>query len=419
MSKEWIYRTNVYEVNVRQYTEEGTFNAFAGHLLRLRDMGVETLWFMPITPIAQKNKKGSLGSPYACSDYVSVNPELGTLSDFKQLVQQAHDMGFKVIIDWVANHTGWDHVWTKEHPDYYEKDEDTGDFKIASGMDDIIELDFDNGAMRQAMIDAMKYWVEECSIDGFRCDLAFWVPLHFWKEAKAFLDPIKELFWLGEMDPLDHPDYMDVFDAAYTWTWMHQTEKFYKEQLPVGHLKGILDRYYSAPGIPAWFTSNHDENTWNGTEYEKYGDAAKTLAIFSCLWKGVPLIYSGQELPNHKRLAFFEKDPINWQGEEQLHQFYQTLLSLKSTNPSLDARASLQLLHTTNNDPLIAFIRRDQQNETIAILNFTAHEQCFRIEGNGLEGNYRNLFTGEFLPLQEHDIYLSPWGYLVLVKEVS
>ena len=216
MSADWKNSTNVYEVNVRQYTKEGSFNAFVKELPRLKDMGVQTLWFMPVTPIAQKNKKGTLGSYYAAADYTSINPEFGTLQDFKNLVEEAHKQGFKVIIDWVANHTGWDHVWTKEHPEYYKRDSATGDFAVASGMDDIIELDFKNPALRRAMIDAMRFWIDETKIDGFRCDLAFWVELDFWIEAKKELDPEKKLFWLGELDPLENPDYMQVFDAAYT-----------------------------------------------------------------------------------------------------------------------------------------------------------------------------------------------------------
>ena len=170
----WVRHTNIYEVNLRQYTKAGTFNAFALELPRLKEMGVETLWFMPLTPIAKQNRKGTLGSYYACSDFTAINEEFGTAADFKQLVQQAHEMGFKVIVDWVANHTGWDHVWTKQFPGYYLKDSATGTFKIASGMDDIIELDYANPALRKAMIDAMKYWVTTFDIDGFRCDLAFW-----------------------------------------------------------------------------------------------------------------------------------------------------------------------------------------------------------------------------------------------------
>jgi alpha-amylase len=207
----WISSTNVYEVNVRQYSAEGTFNAFCRELPRLRAMGVETLWFMPVTPIAQLHKKGSMGSPYACTDYIAVNPEFGTIGDFIELVKTAHAFGFKVIIDWVANHTGWDHVWALNHPEYYKKEED-GTFKIASGMDDIIELDYSNAYMRKAMIDAMHFWVRETGIDGFRCDLASWVVLDFWHEARVSLEQEKNLFWLAELDPIESPEYMDAYD---------------------------------------------------------------------------------------------------------------------------------------------------------------------------------------------------------------
>lgn len=373
--QDWTKTTNIYEVNLRQYTPEGTINAFAAHLPRLKDMGVETLWFMPITPISQMNRKGSMGSYYACSDYTSVAVEFGLLEDFKTLVYQAHEMGFKVILDWVANHTGWDHWWTVEHPDWYEKDEHTGDFKKASGMDDIIELDFKNPALRKAMIDAMKFWVTETGIDGFRCDLAFWVELDFWIEAKPELEKLKPLFWLGEMDSLDNPDYMQAFDAAYTWKWMHKTEQFYKGQASFGDLLSILDQYQNAPGAKAWFTANHDENTWNGTEYEKYGALAKALAVFSCTWPGVPLIYSGQELPNYKRLQFFEKDIIEWRATCELHEFYKTLLQLKKMHPALSTDASLQILAADHAKQLLVFQRTKENKEIIVAINFSGQNQ--------------------------------------------
>lgn len=366
----WINHTNIYEVNLRQYTPEGTIQAFAAHLPRLKDMGVETLWFMPLTPISQLNRKGSMGSYYACSDYTSVALEFGSLDDFKTLVYQAHEMGFKVILDWVANHTGWDHWWTLEHPDWYEKDENGG-FKRASGMDDIIELDFTNPALRRAMIDAMKFWVTETGIDGFRCDLAFWVELDFWVEAKPELEKLKPLFWLGELDPLEHPDYMQVFDAAYTWRWMHRSEAFYKGQASFEELLNILQQYQDAPGMKAWFTANHDENSWNGTEYEKYGELAKTLAVFSCTWPGVPLVYSGQELPNHKRLQFFEKDAIEWKEPCELHGFYKTLLPLKKNNEALAGDSLLKILTVDAGQRLLVFSRSKGGSEVVVALNFS------------------------------------------------
>ena len=397
---EWAHTTNVYEVNVRQYTPEGTFNAFVNELPRLKEMGVQTLWFMPITPIAQKKMKGTMGSYYACSDYTSVNPEFGTLDDFKKLVKQAHDMGFKVIIDWVANHTGWDHKWTKEHPEYFEKDTATNDFKVASGMDDIIELDFKNPALRRAMIDAMQFWVKECDIDGFRCDLAFWVELPFWKEARKELDAVKPLFWLGEFDELDHPEYGEAFDVSYTWTWMHRTEDFYKKQQPLDSLYKVLKKYddLGDSSMRAWFTTNHDENSWNGTEYEKYGDMAKALAVFSATWNGVPLIYSGQELPNKKRIKFFDKDTIQWTGNNELQPFYKTLLSLHTENPALrsgDATVQTFRIKTTDSKHVFAYLRKKGDKEILIILNLSAEKNLhFDITDDMIKGSYKNVFSG-------------------------
>jgi glycosidase len=420
---DWAHNTNVYEVNVRQYTPEGTFNAFLRELPRLKEMGVQTLWFMPVTPIAQKNKKGSLGSYYACSDYTSINPEFGTLDDFKNLVDKAHDEGMKVIIDWVANHTGWDHVWTKEHPDYYLRDSSTNDFKIASGMDDIIELDFTNPALRKAMIDAMKFWVQECDIDGFRCDLAFWVELDFWKEARPELDAIKPLFWLGEYDELDNPEYGEAFDASYTWTWMHKAKDFYQQKQAVDSLIKVLKKYddLGDSTMRAWFTTNHDENSWNGTEYEKYGDMAKALAVFSCTWNGIPLLYSGQELPNKKRIKFFDKDTIHWTGTNELAGFYKTLLHLHSTNPALrsgDSASQTFILKTSDPQNVFAYLRRNRNNEVLVVLNLSANNDLhFDITDDKIKGVYKNVFSGAANDFSvERSFEMQGWEFLVYYK---
>ncbi len=419
----WINNTNIYEVNFRQYTSEGSFNAFANQLPRLRNMGVETLWFMPITPISEKNRKGSLGSPYACSDYSSINPEFGSLDDFKNLVNKAHSMGFKVIIDWVANHTGWDHIWTKNHSDYYKKDAATGDFQIASGMDDIIELDYGNPSLRIAMIQAMEYWVRECDIDGFRSDLAFWVVLDFWKEARCHLEKIKTLFWLAEADPIDNPEYLEAFDAAYTWSWMHKTAAFYKGTVDLSVLMNVLNQYEvicKNNSIPLWFTSNHDENTWNGTEYEKYGDMAKLLSVFSFTWTGMPMIYSGQELPNAKRLEFFEKDMIEWNGNYQLHDFYKTLLELHTSNPALraaDAKCNTCLIKTVEKNNVIAFLRKNENYEVLVLLNFSNETISFEFQHEKPDGKYKNVFSKELAEIKKGMKFeLQPWGFLLYEK---
>lgn len=424
---DWAHTANIYEVNIRQFTEEGTFRAFEKHLPRLRDMGIHTLWFMPITPIAQKNKKGMLGSPYACSDYMSISPEFGGLDDFKHLVQEAHRLGFKVIIDWVANHTGWDHVWTREHPDYYQHDPATQDFKTASGMDDIIELNYSNPSLRGDMIAAMQYWVRETDIDGFRCDLAAWVELDFWQEARPQLDALKPLFWLGEFDELDHPGYGNVFDASYSWRWMHTTEDFYRNHLHLNVLDSLLERYNAIgdSSMRAWFTSNHDENSWNGTEYEKYGNMTHGLAVFSATWNGVPLIYNGQEVPLlAKRLDFFQKDVIPWTGSFELHDFYKILLNLHATHPALrggDPAVTSFRLPTTDEAHVLAYLRKNGDNEVLVILNFSGVSPVrFHLKEERVTGVYRNVFSGTTHDLtNEREIELQAWEYRVFERHAG
>lgn len=418
----WAHTTNIYEVNLRQYTTEGTFLAFLKELPRLKDMGVETLWFMPITPIAQKNKKGSMGSQYACSDYTAINPEFGTLGDFKTLVKEAHQQGFKVLIDWVANHTGWDHVWAKEHPEYYLKDSSTNDFLMASGMDDIIELDYSNPSMRKAMIDVMKYWVKETDIDGFRCDLAAWVEVGFWQEARPQVDSLKHLFWLGEFDELENPDYGKVFDASYSWKWMHTTKDFYQHHKPLTVLTSLLQQYSQLGdgSMRAWFTSNHDENSWNGTEYEKYGQMAKALAVFSATWNGVPLLYSGQELPNNKRLEFFEKDTIEWNGKYELHDFYKTLLNLHSSHPALhggDKNVTTYMLQTSHPENVLAYLRKSGDKEILVVLNFSSGAFDLSITDTHVAGEFKNVLSaGGKTFIAGHDLKMQAWDYFVFEK---
>jgi len=416
----WSINSNIYEVNVRQYTPEGTFNAFAQHLPRLKDMGVDVLWFMPITPISKEKRQGTLGSYYACADYKAINPEFGNLADFKNLVKKAHAQGQKVIIDWVANHTGWDHIWTKSNPEYYKRDAE-GKFYDTNNWHDVIDLNYYDHGMRTAMIDAMRFWVKECDIDGFRCDMCHLVPLDFWSQARVQLDAVKPLFWLGET--LDVP-YLQVFDCFYGWRWMSGTQKYYRQEINLNQLKDVLNHYqYDLPEgtFPMLFTSNHDENTWNGTEYEKYGDMAAPLAVFSCTWNGVPLIYTAQELPLHKRLPFFDKDDVNWNGTPELQGFYKTLLQLRKQHPALQTgEASKPLvLSTSDDDHILAFSRMNEGKVLLVILNLSAQEVSPQFPGGGgiIQGKYTNVFTNQPVTVNVgFSPQLKPWEYLVLTR---
>ncbi len=419
----WVHQTNVYEVNLRQYTPEGSLIAFMRHMPRLKEMGVHTLWFMPVTPISLYKRKGSLGSYYACSDYTSFNPEFGSLHEFKALVQLAHEMDMKVIIDWVANHTGADHGWTRTHPEFYKLNEQ-GQFFDKNGWDDVYDLNYDHQPLRNAMIESMKFWIREADIDGFRCDMAMLTPVDFWNEARTSCDAVKKLFWLAECDQWNEAVYLDVFDAAYTWKWMHVTQEYYQRSFPIHTLVDTLYGYNGLKpknAIRAWFTSNHDENSWNGTEYEKYGEMAKPLAVFSCTWNGIPLIYNGQELPNHKRLSFFEKDPIAWNNQScELHDFYRKLLELHFHHPALTASSDQVhtfFIRTDHQDKVIAYMRKNGGSEVLVLLNLSPYPLTIHVYDIEVQGIFRELFSDAIIDIDHGRLIdLGSWGYAVGVK---
>ena len=408
---DWGNGTNIYEVNVRQYTREGTFKAFIEHIPRLKNMGVDILWLMPVTPISAEKRQGTWGSYYAASSYTNIDPAYGSEEDFKELIKTAHFFGMKVIIDWVANHTGYDHVWTKEHADWYRKDEH-GNFTEIYGWVDVIDLNYEIPALRDGMIGAMKYWVKTFDIDGFRCDMARTVPIDFWIEARAECDNVKCLFWLAECEILN---YHEAFDLTYGWEGMRAFDKYFKGELKFDEIRSILMNYshYPIGSRKLLFTSNHDENTYYGTEYEKYDVCAKAMAIFCCTWPGIPLIYSGQEKPNLKRLEFFEKDFIDWEGEVELHGFYKTLLTIRKKNKALQESASVLLLQTDHPNALVYLCRR-RQDKVLVLLNLSGEAVTFRIDHPALAGDYTDLFSGESKKISRKETFnFQPGEYLV------
>ena len=331
----WHKNATIYEVNVRQFTPEGTFNAFLPHIDRIHNMGIDILWFMPIHPIGEVNRKGGLGSYYSVKDYKGVNPEHGTAADFKAVVDKAHSLGMKVLIDWVANHSAFDNPWA-ENKDWYTLDS-LGNLQPPLGTDwwDVADLNYDNNDMRLAMIEAMQYWVEEFDIDGFRCDVASWVPNDFWKQAIDSLNLIKPMFMLAEgEEPSLH---QAGFQMTYTWEYMHITNEIAQEKMTFKDLDDLMakeDTNYSQDAYRLYFTTNHDENSWKGDVFERYGHTHLLQAILAFTIDGMPLLYSGQEAGLNKRLAFFEKDTIEW-GDYAYADFYSSLLKLNKSHRAL------------------------------------------------------------------------------------
>lgn len=331
----WHKNATIYEVNVRQFTPEGTFNAFLPHIDRIHNMGIDILWFMPIHPIGEVNRKGGLGSYYSVKDYKGVNPEHGTLADFRAVVDKAHSLGMKVIIDWVANHSAFDNHWAV-NKDWYTLDS-LGNLQPPQGTDwwDVADLNYDNNDMRLAMIEAMQYWVEEFDIDGFRCDVASWVPNDFWKQAIDSLNLIKPMFMLAEgEEPSLH---QAGFQMTYTWEYMHITNEIAQGKMTFKDLDDLMakeDTNYSQDAYRLYFTTNHDENSWKGDVFERYGNTHLLQAILAFTIDGMPLLYSGQEAGLNKRLAFFEKDTIEW-GDYAYADFYSSLLKLNKSHRAL------------------------------------------------------------------------------------
>jgi glycosidase len=418
---EWSKNATLYEVNVRQYTPEGTFKAFETHLPRLKDLGVKILWIMPINPISEKNRKGKLGSYYSVKDYKAINPEFGTMDDFKNLVKKAHEMGFKVIIDWVPNHTGWDNQWIFDHKDWYTQDSSGNVIPPNPDWSDIADLNFDSKQMRRAMIDAMDFWIKEADIDGFRCDVAWGVPQDFWDQARASIDSLKQVYMLAEDE--DHPDFLkNDFESNYAWKLHHILNEVAKGKNTAQDIRKYFaesENKYAPGSFPMQFITNHDENSWNGTEYERMGEAVKTFAALTFTMEGIPLIYSGQEAGLHKRLLFFEKDTINWSNLE-MQPFYQKLVSLKRDQSALwngPTGGKMNFVETTVPEKVLAFTREKDNSKVLAVFNLSAEPVEVTLQLAQTD-NYQEYFTGETKTLEKGSVLkLDKWGYQILVKK--
>lgn len=427
----------IYEANIRQYSESGTFTDFTKDIPNLKQLGVKVIWLMPIFPISETKRKATggefasliedeterekmLGSYYAVTDFTKVNPEFGTLEDFRALIKTAHENDIYVILDWVPNHTGWDHTWLKTNPEYYTQNEvgdvidpinpDTGE---SWGWQDVADLNYDNKEMRAEMIEDMLFWITQENIDGFRCDVASAVPLDFWKDAIAKLRAEKEIFMLAEAGEANLLVGTELFDMAYGWDRHHVFNEMAKSDDAVNLWKESIKRdtnLYEADDILMTFVTNHDENSWNGTVRERMGDAAELLTALSFVVPGMPLIYSGQEYDLDHRLLFFEKDQIPstkgvmWPLLEKLGQ-------LKNTNPALNGgknSATYMDIETTN-PKVLAFSREKNKHKVVFVGNFSDKNQSLKNPSIGAF-NYDSKIN-----VDDKTLLLEPWGFRILL----
>lgn len=421
---EWTKNATIYEVNIRQHTPEGTLTAFERDIPRLKEMGVKILWFMPVHPIGVENRKGGLGSYYAAKDYKAVNPEFGTLEDLKRVVNTAHSYGMKVILDWVANHTAFDHVWTKTNLDFYLLDS-LGKQQPPLGTDwwDVAQLNYENDSLRTAMIDAMAYWLVEADVDGFRCDVADFVPIDFWERARAELAVIEpEIFMLAEAENPKH--HFKAFDMSYSWELMHIMNGIAKGEKNLADLDAYMEREdttFVGSAYRMTFTTNHDENSWNGTVFERYGDGHLAFATLAFTIHGMPLVYSGQEAGLNKALRFFEKDTIEW-GNYPYQDFYTRLLKVNRDEEALwngHYGGKFEKISTTDDEHLYAFRRTRNESSIVTVVNLSNTARTLTLN-TPLEGQYTSIFNTQILSnVTSGEITLEPWGYQVYRRTKS
>ncbi len=413
---EWTRNAVIYEVNLRQFTPEGTFTAFRAHLPRLKKMGIDIVWLMPINPIGEKNRKGPLGSYYSVKDYQAINPEFGTMDDFKNLVIAIHDIGMKVIIDWVPNHSSWDNALVITHPEYYLKDS-VGNFVSPFDWTDVIRFDYSNPGMREYMIKTMRWWLRETDIDGFRCDVAHMVPVDFWNELRPRLEEVKPVFMLAESD---QPELNEkAFDMTYDWKLHHifnQIAGKEKCAFSIAEHYQWVDSVYPPDSYLMEFTSNHDENSWNGTEFERLGKGAQTFAVLAATLPGMLLIYNGQESAFNRRLKFFEKDTISW-DEYRFSNFYKTLTGLKERNKALfngSEGGTLEVLSTPADSMVFAFIREKKGDKVLTVCNLSDRSMTYTVIPPYKLGTLKEIFEGTSVSFNDStELTLSPWRYYV------
>lgn len=414
----WASDASIYEVNIRQYTPEGTINAFREKLPELKQLGVKILWVMPVQPIGELNRKGGLGSYYSIKDYTAINPEFGTMDDFKAMVQEAHALGLKVILDWVANHTAWDAVWMADHKDWYTQNDSGEVVAPVEDWSDVADLNYENAEMRTAMLDALKLWITETDIDGYRFDVAMMIPMTFWTQVRAELDAIKPVFLLAEAEG---PEFHETaFDMTYGWELHHIMNQIARGLEPLSTFTAYAEKQdttYPQDALRMYFTTNHDENSWNGTVYERMGQNHMNMFVLASTFpKGMPLVYSGQEAGLNKRLSFFEKDTISWTNNS-LRDFYTNMLSLKKTHPALKngkEGGDFEVVTADEETQVYAYTRSKGNKTLLVALNFGDTPSEFSFTAESGPNGFKHAVGEAYSQPSNGMLRIPAHGYLLL-----
>ncbi|QJR82195.1 alpha-amylase [Alteromonas pelagimontana] len=419
---EWSKHAIIYQVNTRQFSQEGTFAGVQAKLQHIRALEADIIWLMPVHPIGEMNKKGELGSPYAVKDFYGVNPEFGNQDDLKDLIAAIHALDMKVILDWVPNHSAWDNHLVSSHPEWYAKDF-KGDFRPSPwwDWDDIIEFDYDQAGLRTYMIEALSYWVKEFDIDGYRCDVAGYVPKDFWEQAREVLDAIKPVFMLAEWEDRDMHE--RAFNMTYGWSWYETVQGIAQTRLPLEKLRKYYswnERSWPKSAYRMTFVSNHDKNAWAGTPQEQFGEALEAAVVLSVIGEGMPLIHNGQEAGETKRLAFFERDPIQWQ-DHAMGDLYKRLIAVKKSIPALwngPFGATMIQVPNSSMSQVFSFVRMKGNEKVLVILNLSKTTAEAEFDSELFAGNYINALSEKAVKLSdEQALTLQPWEYKVLVEK--
>ena len=419
---DWARNAAIYQINTRQFTTEGTFEAARAELPRIAEMGIDIVWLMPVHPIGEVERKGSLGSPYSVQDFYGVNPEFGTLEDLRAFVADAHALDMHVILDWVANHSAWDNALVREHPDWYTRDA-TGLMQAVPGTDwsDVVDFNYDSPELRQYMTEVMTWWVADVGIDGFRCDVAGMVPIDFWQTLRAELDQIKPTFMLAEWETRDHHD--GAFSATYAWEWNNTLHDIAMGNGDVGGLRGYYfydqDNTWPDDAYRLTYTANHDQNAWVATQFGRWGDALEAAFALSVVGEGVPMVYNGQEAGNDVMLEFFERDPIVWQ-DHPLNNHFTSLIGLLEDNQAIwHGEAGGQMIDIANSSPaeVFSFTRQKGDDAVFAVFNFSTEAQTVSFGGALHHGDWTRFRTGDAISFDAGTmVEIEPWGWRVFTR---